>query len=487
MTQQVGLSGFAVYVPPYRVDLESWCQWTGNPWDKTRAVVGHSFRMRGPAQSVYTMAATAVMRLIESYDIDPERVGFLGLGTESSTDNSAGAVIVKGMLDDGLRARGKSPLSRHCEVPEVKHACLGGVYALKHALRYLALDNDDRCAIVVSADIAEYARGSSGEPTQGAGAVAMLVERDPKLLTVHLDQIGSASSYRAVDFRKPVLRNILRGKLNCHFQDLPVFNGKYSTTCYVDETLHALNEMTRKMGRDAAEYYRELSAIFMHRPYHRMPETSFAMSYLFALSQDGAAGLAELEKHCAGAKVSLDAVLAEMRSKPEILDFVKDGNIDADAYPLTIQIAKEFRGTPEFTALVAAKMSLGSEAMKDIGNVYCAALPAWIAAGLEDAYERDLDLGGGKILAIGYGSGDAAEAIPVTVARSWKKAAAKIGFQAALEPHQDLTRVQYENLHDTGSARGLMEPEDGFVIQSIGSSANPNFSDEGVEYYRFVR
>jgi len=25
------------------------------------------------------------------------------------------------------------------------------------------------------------------------------------------------------------------------------------------------------------------------------------------------------------------------------------------------------------------------------------------------------------------------------------------------------------------------------VIQSIGSSANPNFSDEGVEYYRFVR
>ena len=129
-----------------------------------------------------------------------------------------------------------------------------------------------------------------------------------------------------------------------------------------------------------------------------------------------------------------------MRSKPEILDFVKDGNIDADAYPLTIQIAKEFRGSPEFTALVAAKMSLGSEAMKDIGNVYCAALPAWIAAGLEDAYERDLDLGGGKILAIGYGSGDAAEAIPMTVARSWKKAAAKIGFQAALEPHQDLTQ-----------------------------------------------
>jgi hydroxymethylglutaryl-CoA synthase len=96
MTDQVGISGFAVYVPPYRVDLESWCRWTNNSWDKTRAVVGHSFRMRGPAQSVYTMAATAVMRLIDRYDIDPRRVGFLGLGTESSTDNSAGAIIVKG-------------------------------------------------------------------------------------------------------------------------------------------------------------------------------------------------------------------------------------------------------------------------------------------------------------------------------------------------------------------------------------------------------
>ena len=487
MTKTVGISGFAVYVPPYRVDLESWCRWTDNPWDKTRAVVGHSFRMRGPAQSVYTMAATAAMRLIESYGVDPDRVGFLGLGTESSTDNSAGAVIVKGMLDEGLEERGLPRISRHCEVPEVKHACLGGVYALKHALRYLALETEDRCAIVVSADIAEYARGSSGEPTQGAGAVAMLVERNPQLLSVDLDHIGTASSYRAVDFRKPVLRNILRGKLNGHFQDLPVFNGKYSTTCYVDETLHALGDMTRRMGREAADYYRELAAIFMHRPYHRMPETSFAMSYLFALSQDGPAGLAELERHCAHAKLSVADTLAEMRSKPDILQFVRDGAIDTDAYPLTIQLAKEFRGSAEFSALVAAKMSLGSEAMKDIGNVYCAALPAWMAAGLEDAYESDADLAGGKILAIGYGSGDAAEAIPMTVAPQWRAAAAKIRFQAALEPYQDLTQAQYETLHDTGTARGLAEPEEGFVIQSVGSSSNPNFSDEGIEYYRFVR
>jgi len=107
------------------------------PWDKTRAVVGNSFRMRGPAQSVYTMAANAVMRLIDAYGVDPRRVGFLGLGTESSTDNSAGAVIVKACWTRGSWPAAATP-ARNCEVPEVKHACLGGVYALKHALRYLA-------------------------------------------------------------------------------------------------------------------------------------------------------------------------------------------------------------------------------------------------------------------------------------------------------------------------------------------------------------
>jgi hydroxymethylglutaryl-CoA synthase len=485
MNESVGISGFAVYVPPYRVDLKSWCAWTGSPWDKTEAVVGRSFRMRGPAQSVYTIAATAVLRLIERYDVDPGRVGFLGLGTESSTDNSAGAVIIKGMIDDALRAKGMAPLSRNCEVPEVKHACLGGVYALKGALRYLALEDGDRCAIVVSADIAEYARGSSGEPTQGAGGVAMLLEKNPGMLEIDLKSIGSASSYRAVDFRKPVLRNIIRGALNCHFQDLPVFNGKYSTTCYLDETLHALDDMLTRMKREPADYYRELAATFMHRPYHRMPETSFAMSYMFALGRDDN-GRRILEEQCAQIGMSFDELLAEMNSTPDVLDLFRNGTIDEDAYPLCVQLLREFRKSPEFAALVASKMSLGSDIMKEIGNVYCAALPAWMAAGMEDAAQRGIDLAGGKVLAVGYGSGDAAEAIPMQVVAGWEAAARRIGFEEALEDAQNLTREQYETLHDSGTAEGLRDPDDGFVIDTIGTNTNPALSDEGIEFYRYL-
>jgi hydroxymethylglutaryl-CoA synthase len=487
MNTQVGISGFGVYVPPYRVDLKAWCGWTGNPWDKTEAVVGNSFRMRGPAQSVYTIAASAVLRLIENYSIDPRRISFLGLGTESSTDNSAGAIIVKGMLDDALRARGLPPISRNCEVPEVKHACLGGVYALKHGLRYLALEDSDDCAIVVSADIAEYARGSSGEPTQGAGAVAMLLERNPKLLSVDLSRIGTASAYRIADFRKPMLRNLIRGKLNCHYQDLPVFNGKYSTTCYIDETLHALNDMTARMGTTAAEYYRELAATFMHRPYHRMPETSLAVSYLFALANDGTSGRKTIEQHCVAAGIDCESLYREMESEPDVLDLLRRGDLEADAYPLTIELSRKFRKSPEFQSFVAEKMSLGAEIMKDIGNVYCAALPAWIAAGMEEAAEIGVALSDRNILAVGYGSGDAAEAIPMRAVAGWEAQARRIGFRDALVAYQDLTREQYESLHDTGDARGLEDPPDGFVIETVGASSAAGFSDEGIEYYTVIQ
>jgi hydroxymethylglutaryl-CoA synthase len=151
-----------------------------------------------------------------------------------------------------------------------------------------------------------------------------------------------------------------------------------------------------------------------------------------------------------------------------------------------VQLLREFRKSPEFAALVASKMSLGSEIMKEIGNVYCAALPAWMAAGMEEAARLGIELAGGKVLAVGYGSGDAAEAIPMRVVDGWEQAAAKIGFEEALDAPQNLTREQYESLHDSGTAAGLRDPEDGFVIEAIGTNTNPLLSDEGIEYYRYL-
>ena len=486
---QVGISGFAAYLPPYRVDLQDWCEWTGNDWDKIRNVVGTGFRMLGPAQSVYTLAATATLRLIDQYDIDPQRIRFLSLGTESSTDNSAGAVIVKGMLDEALRQRGQQPISRNCEVQEVKHACLGGVYAMKNALRFLALEPRDSVAIVVSADIAKYDLGSSGESTQGAGAVAMLLERSPRLLEVDLAACGSASDYRAVDFRKPMTRPANgNGSDSIKFHDTPVFNGKYSTSCYLDETLHALRDMESKLARNPADYYSALRAVFMHRPYQQMPINSWGFCYLVGLAHDGDAGNAELAEYCASANLQFSDVLAEMQSAPNILSLALEGDLNRDPYPMTMQLLKGFRKCDRFKSIVEEQLSLGSDMVREIGNVYSASLPAWIAAGLEEALHRNIDLAGQDILAIGYGSGDAAEAIPMRAVTPWKEATKRIQFAAAMEPVQNLDRSQYSSLHATGHADSLQcAQNEEFMVERIGCSSQPGFADDGIEYYRFIR
>ena len=102
---KVGISALTTYVPPYRVDLEQWCEWTDNSWDKINNIVGSGFRVLGPNQTIYSMAANAVLDLIVSHEVNPSEIGFLALGTESSTDNSAGSIIIKGMVNEELKNR----------------------------------------------------------------------------------------------------------------------------------------------------------------------------------------------------------------------------------------------------------------------------------------------------------------------------------------------------------------------------------------------
>lgn len=486
--RKIGVSGLAAYIPPYRVWLEDWCDWTGNQWPKIREVVGRSFRVRGPNHSVYTMAATAVMRLIEQYDVDPTQVKFLGLGTESSTDNSAGAIIIKGMVDRALIARGKPPIARSCEVPEFKHACLGGVYGMKGAIRHLALDGAGGQAIVVCADIAEYARGSSGEPTQGAGAVAMLLEEDPKLAVVDLPASGSASDYRIMDFRKPMSRFCGQDRSESHqVQDFPVFNGKYSTTCYIDETLHALNDMYEKRGLSPAEYMRQLRTVFLHRPYRRMPETGWAVSYLFAMSRGDAEDRAELASYCYEAGIDPEKLEAEMLSNPEVTDLAHPERLQYEAYPLTMAVTRVFRASRHYRREILDKLALGSDTMLDLGNLYTAALPAWMAAGFEQALDEDSLSAGEEVLTLGYGSGDAAEVIPFFMADQWREATAAIGFGDVMQLAVDLDFEQYKALHDGRHVSGLdYVPQNEFVIDAVGTSDERHFTDVGIEYYKYV-
>lgn len=480
-----GISGLKLYVPPYRVDLEAWCRWTDAPWEKIRAVVGESFRLPGPEESIYTMAASAVLALIRDYDVDPKSIGFLGFGTESSTDNSAGAVIIKGLVDRGLEAMGLERLPRNCEVPEHKHACLGGIYAVKNALRYLAFDGRGRVAIVVSGDIALYERGSSGEQTQGSGAVALLLEEDPQLLALDLNHAGSVSDYRGPDFRKPFRRHFAssyhQGQHREH--DFPVFSGRYSTVCFIDETVRAVEVMLKKLGRTPRDYYHDLAAAFFHRPYHQMPVNAAAALYVFGLGQSDA-HRSELEALCEACGTDFDAVRQEMVSEPRLFDMLeRDG--EPDPYPASMKVAKSFRKSPKFREVLAAKMKLGEVGMSKLGNLYTASLPAWVAMGFEEALNHDVELFERELVLIGYGSGDAAEAIPARAAENWRHAARRIGVESAMAHAVNLDREQYEALHDGRPVAKLSSARSGFRVDRVGIRNEADFQDFGIEYYRY--
>lgn len=500
-----GVSGMAVYCPPCRVDLKNWCAWGGQSFEKVSAVVGQSFRVCTDKENGYTMAASAVLRLILNYNIDPTRVGQLNLGTESSTDNSAGSVIVKGMVDMALADLGMPRLARNCDVQEVKHACLGGMYALQNAARYCQYDGDDRVAIAVASDIASYVKNSTGEVTSGAGAVAMLVERKPKLFEMDLNRSGSASAYRSHDFRKPFTRHFTEGygsysHGNFKVKDWPVFSGPYSTIVYTDTVCAAVEDMLLKMHAPPGEYYKRVQAIFMHRPYQGMPVAAMAALYARALAR------AHSDEHkqqfaalCAAAKVKPEDVVREIEQVKNIDFFqytLENQGKNPNVTPATDAIAKAIRKDKAFTTLLDEKMSLGSKTVAHLGNLYTGSLPAWIAAGFEEALQkyplgagRDM-IAGSPMVAIGYGSGDAAISCPITPEHGWQEAASKINVTAALEkPALDLTQEQYEGIHSgkitSDLAKDLRKLE--FVIDRLGTTNDAAFQDLGVEYYKFIQ
>ena len=125
--------------------------------------------------------------------------------------------------------------------------------------------------------------------------------------------------------------------------------------------------------------------------------------------------------------------------------------------------------------------------MLDLGNLYTAALPAWMAAGFEQALDENRLSAGEEVLTLGYGSGDAAEVIPFFIADGWREATAAIGFGDVMKHAVDLDFEQYEALHEGRQARGLEYlPANEFVIDRVGQVDDRQFSDLGIEYYRYV-
>ena len=87
-------------------------------------------------------------------------------------------------------------------------AC-GTVDALENCIDWIK-SNSDRKAIVIASDVAKYELASTGEYTQGAGAVAMYISSNPSIISFNETFGISVRGFHVGDFFKP--RKLLRNK-----------------------------------------------------------------------------------------------------------------------------------------------------------------------------------------------------------------------------------------------------------------------------------
>ena len=164
------------------------------------------------------------------------------VGTESSTDFSkSAAVIIHALLDI-------QPFARSFEI---KHACYGGTAALQQAHDYVSL-HPERKVLVIAADIAKYGLATGGEPTQGCGAVAMLITKEPRLLAFNNDSVFYSED--VYDFWRPA------------GHDYPLVDGHMSNQIYID-SFTRIWEQNKKVNQTTSEDY---AALTFHLPYTKM-------------------------------------------------------------------------------------------------------------------------------------------------------------------------------------------------------------------------
>jgi hydroxymethylglutaryl-CoA synthase len=246
LDSRVGIDAIAVHVPRYFLALKSLAEAHGV--DENKYLVGlGAKRMAHPApdEDPVTMAASAARRLMSSYSVSTDQIGLVIVGSETAVDSAkATAAYVHGLLG----------LPPHCRTFDVKHACYSATAGMRIAADWcLANPHPRRKALVIATDIARYEVGSPGEPTQGAGAVAMLVSRDPELMRLHRFP-EAAYAEDVMDFWRPTYRKCA------------VVDGALSIKTY----LKALEHTYRQHKESSTLGFFDFDYLLFHVPFPKM-------------------------------------------------------------------------------------------------------------------------------------------------------------------------------------------------------------------------
>ena len=267
---KIGISDIGIFVPRYTVEIRDIIEKRLDLTPKMKRKIEGSSTLTGQKsirfsaawEDPVTLAAEAFKKIIDRNPSITDNMRFLGVGTETEVDYSKPvAAYLQGLLiNSGIKVPGS--ISSF----QTRHACASGTIAMMNIASQLALSSNEReTGIAVCSDIAHYERNSTAEITQGAGAAALFIERNPSLVELDLSSQGYASS-DVDDFFRPLGSKTPRVK------------GQYSMKCYQDALINAFDDYCRKMGRKPEDVLDDVDYFVCHSPFAAMPK--MALRYL---------------------------------------------------------------------------------------------------------------------------------------------------------------------------------------------------------------
>jgi hydroxymethylglutaryl-CoA synthase len=241
-----GIDLLSFYTSHYYLDLRTLAAARGIDPRKYAVGIGQDkMAVLPPDEDVVTMAAAAALPIVRA--IDPADIELVLFATESGIDQSKAAGIFAHRLL-GLPAR--------CRSVELKEACYSATAALQLALGMVR--GTRRKALILASDVARYELRSPGEPTQGCGAIAMLVSDAPRLVAIDPD--SGVHTEDVMDFWRP------------NYRGEAVVDGKYSARVYLHALERTWQQYHEATGRGFDDFYR----VCYHVPFTRMAEQAHA-------------------------------------------------------------------------------------------------------------------------------------------------------------------------------------------------------------------
>jgi len=460
-----GIDDIAIYIPRLYLDAGDFAKARGLDPEKLERGLGiGQMAIVDTNQDPACLAANACLRVMQKNKLTPDKIGRLYVATESAFDESkAMNSYVIGMLE---QVYGKDTFG-HCGGIECKFACVSGSYALYDNTNWIrAGEAEDKYALVVVSDIAKYDLGSSGEVTQGAGAIAMLLNENPRLLSFD-PKVTSTSIKNEYDFYRPF------GK------ETPIVHGQYSNLLYLIQVKNALIDYKRKIKKTGLIKLKDGETILDHVDYLNMH---------LPYSNMGKKALAYLVRHEWRDLPRWKKIIEEIGMEEPI---PKDprGTIesvleDSEFMANDHQFTKLFTSTEMYAELYESKLASSLIASKMIGNLYTASLYLGFRSSLEFEYQKGVDLEGKRVGFCSYGSGASAMIFSGVIQPEYDQVVKDMNLEAELGPRTKLSLDEYEELHENKRTyeENIRSANKEFVIVDVKTSAE----SKGERHYAFV-